>query len=610
MSDITLSAGVRQNLLSLQSTASLLSSTQENLATGKKVNSAADNPSNFFTSQSLNNRASDLSSLLDSIGQAQQTINQAESGITSLTNLVQSAKSLATQAQQATSGSVNFTAITGTAAIADDQTRIESNTDIASASSGFDASVQSSATLTGAGIANLHNTDVLTFQFGAGTAVSATFTTATTVSGNSFHTAAQLQAILSGGSGLGTGVTVGGGTDVTVTSNDVTTDLTIGGVGTAVSDAQTSNPTDFASVAHHQGDALTISDSGGHTASFFYVAGANPNAAGQANGLFHDATGLAAAISDPASNVHLDIPTGSAVNDAGKIQITSAASLTVGGALGTDLGMAGTFNANFNSTLSGQSGNLTVQVGTDAAQTITFGSGNGQVSTKAELKTALAGLTDIGGSLNAAGDITLTPNSSATVTIGGDPAIVSHVGLSLGTNTPVGTVVTPNATRANLQTQFNDLLTQIDQLAGDSSYNGINLLNGDNLKVTFNENGTSSLTIKGVKFDSTGLGLAAVSGNGFQDNNNINNTISTLNSALTTLRSQAAGFGSNLSTVQTRQDFTKDLINTLQTGADNLVLADTNQEGANLLALQTRQQLAITSLSLASQSDQAVLKIL
>ena len=79
---------------------------------------------------------------------------------------------------------------------------------------------------------------------------------------------------------------------------------------------------------------------------------------------------------------------------------------------------------------------------------------------------------------------------------------------------------------------------------------------------------------------------------------------------MTTLRTQSAQFGSTLSTVQTRQDFTKNLVNVLQTGSDNLVLADTNQEGANLLALQTRQQLSITSLSLASQADQAILKIL
>ena len=165
-------------------------------------------------------------------------------------------------------------------------------------------------------------------------------------------------------------------------------------------------------------------------------------------------------------------------------------------------------------------------------------------------------------------------------------------------------------TRADLSTQFGDLLTQIDQLAADTSYHGINLLNGDNLKVVFNESSTSSLTIKGVKFDSTGLGLTAITGNGFQDNNVIDTTLDTIQTALTSLRTQAANFGSNETTVEARQDFTKDLINTLQTGADNLVLADTNQEGANLLALQTRQQLSITSLSLASQADQAILKVL
>src|SRR5581483_9581471 len=100
MSDIVLSAGVRQNLLSLQNTAHLMSITQNRLATGKKVNTALDNPANFFTSQSLNNRASDLNALLDSIGQAQQTLSAADQGITSLTKLVESAKSIAQQARQ------------------------------------------------------------------------------------------------------------------------------------------------------------------------------------------------------------------------------------------------------------------------------------------------------------------------------------------------------------------------------------------------------------------------------------------------------------------------------------------------------------------------------
>ena len=90
---------------------------------------------------------------------------------------------------------------------------------------------------------------------------------------------------------------------------------------------------------------------------------------------------------------------------------------------------------------------------------------------------------------------------------------------------------------------------------------------------------------------------------------NIDSASTDLTAALTTLRSQAQSFGSSLSTVQIRQDFTKAMINTLQTGADNLTLADSNEEGANLLALQTRQQLSTTALSLASQASQAVLRL-
>src|SRR5258706_4410278 len=122
MGDIILSAGVRQNLLSLQDTASLLATTQNRLATGKKVNTALDNPINFFTSQGLSNRASDLNALLDTIGQAQQTLKAADTGLTSLTTLVQSAKAIATQAQQASKGGVNYTNVTGSVAIALDTT--------------------------------------------------------------------------------------------------------------------------------------------------------------------------------------------------------------------------------------------------------------------------------------------------------------------------------------------------------------------------------------------------------------------------------------------------------------------------------------------------------
>src|SRR6188472_3326054 len=104
MSDIVLSASVRQNLLSLQSTADLLSTTQNRLATGKKVNTALDNPTNFFTAASLDNRSSDISNLLDGIGNGVQVLQAANTGISSLQKLVDSAKSVANQVLQAAVG--------------------------------------------------------------------------------------------------------------------------------------------------------------------------------------------------------------------------------------------------------------------------------------------------------------------------------------------------------------------------------------------------------------------------------------------------------------------------------------------------------------------------
>ena len=118
MSSIVLSASVRQNLLSLQSTADLLSTTQNRLATGNKVNSALDNPTNFFTAQGLNNRASDINNLLDSIGNGVQVLQAANTGITSLQKLVDTAKSIANQVLQAPAGYTTKSTVSSTAALA------------------------------------------------------------------------------------------------------------------------------------------------------------------------------------------------------------------------------------------------------------------------------------------------------------------------------------------------------------------------------------------------------------------------------------------------------------------------------------------------------------
>jgi flagellin-like hook-associated protein FlgL len=168
---------------------------------------------------------------------------------------------------------------------------------------------------------------------------------------------------------------------------------------------------------------------------------------------------------------------------------------------------------------------------------------------------------------------------------------------------------TDTTVRKGLSTQYTALLTQIDHLASDAGLNGINLLNGDNLTVKLNETATSTVTIAGVSDTANGALAINAALNNWATTGDINTASSQLTAALVTVRSQAQALSSNLQTVQVRQDFTKAMVNTLNTGADGLTLADTNEEGANLLALQTRQQLSSTALSLAAQSDQNVLRL-
>ena len=166
-------------------------------------------------------------------------------------------------------------------------------------------------------------------------------------------------------------------------------------------------------------------------------------------------------------------------------------------------------------------------------------------------------------------------------------------------------------TQASLSTQFNSLLTQIGQLAGDSGYSGVNLLAGNTLTVTLDETGASTTTVTGVNYTNAAnapLSLANATNN-WAAASDITAASTALTTALTSLQSESQTLSSGLATIQIRQDFTNSMINTLQTGADNLTLADSNQEGADLLALQTRQQLSTTALSLASQSDQNVLRL-
>ncbi|MGY4513744.1 DUF1522 domain-containing protein [Bradyrhizobium sp. USDA 3650] len=251
------------------------------------------------------------------------------------------------------------------------------------------------------------------------------------------------------------------------------------------------------------------------------------------------------------------------------------------------------------------------------AVNVTFGDGtSGTVKTLDQLNTKLQA-NNLTATIDANGLLTVsTTNDYASSTIGSSAAggaiggtLTSALTFSTASSPVQDTVA--QTSRSNLVSQYNNILNQIDTTSQDSSFNGVNLLNGDQLKLVFDETGKSNLSITGVTYNSKGLGLAALtSGVDFIDNSATNKVLSNLNAASSTLRSEASSLGSNLSVVQVRQDFNKSLINVLQTGSSNLTLADTNTEAANSQALSTRQSIAVSALSLANQSQQSVLQLL
>jgi flagellin len=166
--------------------------------------------------------------------------------------------------------------------------------------------------------------------------------------------------------------------------------------------------------------------------------------------------------------------------------------------------------------------------------------------------------------------------------------------------------------RSTYSTTFKTLLDQVSMMASDAGYRGTNLLTGGSQTVEFGQRtNTATLQINGFSATATGLTMQSATANSWSvsGSSGISSSAGELESALSFLRTKSSTLSANLSVVTTRQDFTSSMINTLQTGADNLTLADTNEEGANMLMLQTRQNLGITSLSMASQAAQAVLKL-
>lgn len=187
-----------------------------------------------------------------------------------------------------------------------------------------------------------------------------------------------------------------------------------------------------------------------------------------------------------------------------------------------------------------------------------------------------------------------------------------------------------NTERSDLATQFQTLASQVNNLVNDASYQGLNLVNATTAQLTiqFSDKTAAQLQVDGVDMKMSkfaGMNYASASTMGVTLSsfdatmsawNKVSNSVSVfdaaiekLDSAITTTRSNAKNIGTNVALLQTRADFTKSYVNTLKEGADKLSLADLNEEGANLVALQTRQQLGIQALSFAGQQEQGVLSL-
>ncbi|MHA6690170.1 flagellin N-terminal helical domain-containing protein [Devosia sp. A449] len=578
MADINLSKAVRSNLSSLQNTATLMAKTQDRLSTGNKVNSALDNPTNFFTASSLNSRAGDLNNLMDSMANGIKTIEAANNGLTSITKTLESMQSTLRQARQDKSFQTeSFSVALGNTLTGSEKMSI-SGGQFDTAAQNIDLTkVEYRATRTGT-------------AFGTANALAAD--AEITINGKNIKLAngttseEAVKAINDAGAGVKAelvtdvdGATAGDQNGIKLTSTSTGSNILVEGATAALGltnattskVAATQTGTEYTAPA--AATSLTINDT-----KIEIAAGATAQQAMEA---------INAAGAGVKAEVIADVDSGTAGNQAGLrlTQIDTNSALRIGtSALG--------FTASSTDPTGAESTRVTKTVNDLVSEISNNAVFDGKVrATNDNGKLRIENLStkemDIKG-VNTNG--TLDGISSASKKING------------------------NDVRTDLATQYNELRDQLDKMSDDASFNGINLLRGDNLKITFNENGTSSVDIqtKGAKsVNASNLKIeTSLESADLDSDAGIDKFLDQIKGALNAVRSQASAFGSNLSIVQNRQDFTKNMINTLETGAGNLTLADMNQEAANMMALQTRQSLASSTLSMANQADQGVLQLL
>ena len=679
---ISLTASMRSNLLSLQNISRQVSSTQNKLATGNKVNSAIDNPSSYYTARSLTNRANDLDSLLDSMGQAVSTIKTASTAISTAADLIEQMSSIAQSASEVMGGEVHK--------IDSSMSTLEIQQIL---NKGGIVSLQDDITLTDtlniniAGTTIVGNGHSITYAGAKGFQVIGSENVAgdaainiiadTKISGltiNYSNSAAQGAAIsIAGAKANIDNITING----TTTANrlygiqvlnggklslDTTKNINLG--GDYSQKLVNGNPNLWAGKYNTDMIVNQIGDDGAVAAA---CKNYTPDASLTNNADFGKGQWYLPSIGEltdmygydySAMDMTIGYGTSGAVGD-NKAKINAALNALQNKGVDAKALTNGWYWSSSESDSVGSwllhpsSGYRisAIRIYTHYVRPCQllencFDPISGSIPQIGDVMYAdktWGSAEDYDGNKQAVGVITNISEDGSSATI----VALKDIGVSKWQNSAYqdeqgnlhGTNITGindyyyttqsrflshamnsrgdiavsnrevevlDVSTSSYAKQYTTALNAYDQLISDSNYQGINLIKGDSLKVTFNENGNHAYEIKGTDISSAALGLGAAQWETLSD---IKASIEQLKSAVSTLRKVDSELGNNYSIIQTRQDFTESLINILTEGADKLTLADMNEESANMLALQTRQQLAINSLSLASQAAQAVMKL-
>jgi len=570
MSGTVMSASIRANLLSLQNTTAQMDQTQYRQSTGKKVNSAVDDAVAYFAAKSLTNRSTDLSKLLDAMGQSASSLKHAQTGVDSLSKLVDQATAIAGQARDALAQGTQEAKVAGTVNLKD----VKDLTSI----SGISANSRLTFTVNdkdGKAVLSAQNVNIA-----ANDSIDQLVTKINDL--NQTLTSPAIQAKLNDAGkleikaldGASFSLTFVGDTAAQTTAGDLALAQALGFGDTA---QKVANGTLTSGVQNYDINITASASASLNSHALYSGQNTLAKASDQLTALFNNA--LARAGTD-------DLITGTVdANDALKVGFNGASqktyniqNLSVQGLIDNiNTDFAGKLAASFDAT----SGKINIRSTDATVKTVEFGAYD-ETTTNA---------------LTTSFGFGVAANVLATAGGAGENATNIE---SIRLGSAAGDL-------AGFESDYNKVRAQIDSLVKDAGYRGTNLLNGDTLLTVFNEDRSTSISTTGKVLTSTGLGMAEAN---FGTAAGVDSSLEQVRIATNELRSFSSSLANDQTVIQTRQDYTKQAINTLQEGSDKLTIADPNEEGATMLALQTRQQLAVSALSLASQAQQSVLSLL